>query len=178
MTYEGFEEDWKLILSAAREMDQYLTSNVLLWPLSGQNMPLTPGNLLLAKQRIKAAGDKSVNSEIDAIESIYSKHFSAWEEKLTGEIHLRMNQWKNQMDEIVQQGSVDKTYVYNVRVRVILSLLGDEMPDEFAKVKDRLNEMDGILLTLTRRDGFVWDGNLKSAFPQDSYPFLYLTGSK
>lgn len=174
MTYPGLEEDRSFILSSAVELDQYLSSDTLLWRLDGSNLPLTPGNLLFSRLRIGMNADDQVGSALQSIISTVENRRSAWEKKIRKEIPLRLNQWRNLVEELTRDGSLDASYSYNIRVRVILELITTELEYASPDVDQRLDELDCVLMNLSQPGRFIWDEELEKYLPQDRYPYLYV----
>lgn len=174
MTYQGMEEDRSFILSSADEFDQYLSSDTLLWRLGGINLPLTPGNLLFSRLRIGVNADEQVDCALQNITCMVKNRRSAWEKKISKEIPLRLNQWRNLVEEFHRIGGLDASYSYNIRVRVILDLITTELEHAYLDVDRKLDELDGILMNLSQPGRFIWDEELEKYFPQDRYSYLYV----
>ncbi len=174
MAYKGSEEDRRFVTLSAGELEEYLSSEVLLWRVKSIDLPLTPGNLLLAIKRLSVIEDKKLGLIIDQILQLIDTRRTAWEKKVSKELPMRLNQWCNQVEEIQRYGSLDSSYVYQVRTRVILKLLLEEKryPDEHTK--HTLEGADGNLYQITESGEFVWDESLNDQFPEASYPFLFL----
>lgn len=174
MTYKGSEEDRRFVSLSAGELEQYLSSEVLLWRIKGTNLPLTPGNLLLAMKRSSVTDDNELNLIIDNLKRLIDARRTAWEKKVSKELPMRLKQWSNQVDEILSEDGLDASYAYQVRTRVILDLLLVEKhyPDE--PIGDVLSGADGKLYLIAGPGEFIWDEILKDCFPENTHPFLYL----
>jgi len=87
---------------------------------------------------------------------------------------MRLKQWGNQVDEILNEGKLDASYVYQVRTRVIIDLLLEEKhyPDEQTRLA--LAGVDGKLNLIAVKGEFIWDEVLKDRFPDNRHPSLYL----
>jgi len=168
------EEDRRFILSSADELDQYLSSGTLLWRLGGINLPLTPGNLLFSRLRIGVNADDQVDSALQRITSMVKDRRSAWEKKISKEIPLRLNQWRNLVEEFHRNGGLDASYSYNIRVRVILELITTELEHDFLDVDRKLDELDSVVMNLSQPGRFIWDEELEKYLPRDRYPYLYV----
>ena len=178
MAYKGSEEDRRFVTLSAGELEDYLSSEVLLWRIKVQNLPLTPGNLLLAMKRLSVVEDTKLVLIIDEILCLIDKRRIAWEKKVSKEIPMRLNQWCNQVEEIQRYGSLDSSYGYQVRTRVILELLFAEKhyPDEHTRLA--LEDADANLSLIAGSGEFIWDEILKDHFPEITYPYLYLKDRK
>jgi hypothetical protein len=168
------DADRNLILSSPDELEEYLSSSVLLWRLKGSNLPLSPGNLLLA--RISSGGnqDEQTNQTLEKITDIIRLHKSAWDKKCEAELLMRMQQWKTQIDDIKEAGGIDLSYRYNVRIRVIIQLLLDELSTAHGKIDLQLQHLDEFLTGMTIPGEFIWNEELKGAFPPDKFGYLYV----
>lgn len=174
MTYKANEEDRRFVTLSAGELEEYLSSEVLLWRMKGINLPLTPGNLLLAMKRLSVENDSALAELINQTQNLIDKRRIAWEKKVEKEIPMRMNQWRNQVEEIQRNGSIDASYAYQVRTRVILDLLLTEKryPDE--QIIFTLENADQNLFLETEPGEWVWDEKLMDRFPKEAYPYLYI----
>jgi len=169
------DEDRAIILSSSFELEEYLSSTVILWRLKGSIPPLSPGNLILAMQRTNPPKDQESVQAIDHIQSIINLRKAAWEKKIKAELPMRLRQWSSLVDEILEYGRIDSSYQYNVRVRVILTLLLDTVAFPDVKLREKLQKIDERLDTVVSSDGFIWNPEIEQNFPRERYPFLYLT---
>ncbi len=182
------EVDWVFLEQAVDDLQDYLLSPELYWTLSGEfrsgksaSLPrLILGNLLLSLKRLKAypweAGQYRVlNTLDDRIYSVRERWLHHWQEKVKREIPLRLSVWENYLNEVVEHGISIAEYKYQVRSRVILSLLKNEgvvwKPAEIS----RLELMDGLLTTLISPGPFIWEPELQNGFPKAEFPFLYVS---
>ena len=174
MTYQGIEEERRFVVRSAEELDQYLSSEVLLWRMAGIDLPLCPGNLMLSLDRLNVVADYATKPAIHTINDLIKRRRIAWEKKVNKELPMRVNQWQEQVREIHQYGIIDASYQYNVRTRVIITLLMTEIryPDNEQEMK--LSQTDERLLAMAKPGAFVWDEVLVDTFPQEVYPYLYL----
>ncbi len=174
MTYKGSEDDRRFVTLSAGELEQYLSSEVLLWRIKNTNLPLTPGNLLLAMTRLCVVDDLEINTVVDRLHQLIDMRRTAWEKKVSKELPMRLKQWGNQVDEILNEGKLDASYVYQVRTRVIIDLLLEEKhyPDEQTRLA--LAGVDGKLNLIAEKGEFIWDEVLKDRFPDNRHPSLYL----
>ncbi len=174
MTYKGSDEDRRFVTLSAGELEEYLSSEVILWRIRGLDLPLTPGNLLLAMKRLSVVEDKQLALIIDGILRLIDTRRTAWEKKVSKEIPIRLNQWGNLVEEIQRYGSLDASYGYQVRARVILELLLAEQHYPDQPTRHALEGVDVSLSLITGSGEFIWDEILKDCFQEDAYPYLYL----
>lgn len=166
--------DRDLILSSPSELDEYLSSSVLLWRLKGSRLPLSPGNLLLARLRCGRNPDAQVDQALEKIDDLIRLRRSAWERKAGTEIPMRLQQWKTALEDIQDAGGIDQSYPYNIRVRVIIDLLFNEFRYPVKNVEIQLQQMDDFLMRIIIPGGFIWDEDLKPVFPPEKYGYLYV----
>lgn len=174
MAYKGSEEDRRFVALSAGELDDYLSSEVLLWRMNRIDLPLTPGNLLLAVKRLSVVNDPALGVTIDQTQNLIDRRRTAWGKKVDKELAMRMNQWREQVEEITRYGSIDASFTFQVRSRVILELLLTEKryPDEH--IRSTVENADNGLFFLTKPGEFLWDENLMDLFPKEAYPYLYI----
>lgn len=184
---QPIDPDLTYIRSSVRDLEEYLLSSVLFWPLSARGrgkLPagatqLTIGTLLLSLKRLQAAAftGQVEMEEIDQmaaeIQTLRRRWKSNWDKKANQEVHSRLNQWDHYVSELSSGESKHGDYPYNIRQRVILGLLLDDL--EFLDLPDQahLDGLDQRLRNLTRPASFVWDDTLQMGFPQDVYWYLY-----
>jgi hypothetical protein len=168
------DEDRKLILSSPSELEEYLSSSVILWRLRGSSLPLSPGNLLLARLRCAHSQAMPVDQALKKIDDLVQSRRSAWERKVGTEIPMRLQQWKTELEDIQDAGGIDQSYPYNIRVRVIISLLLNELRYPVNKAEIELKQMDDFLMKIIIPGGFIWDEELKPVFPPEKYGYLYV----
>jgi len=168
------------------ELEQYLLSPELFWPLSSKSSApgqdrLTLGNLLLSLDKINA-----VQQTLDTQqETVFRKSNVIWEQSLVKwrgtieqkgehEINSRMRLWHaylNDLDER-QGGSFD--YKQEVRNRVIIERLFDlGISRDLLEVE--LQHLDQLNQSLVIPSEFIWPPSLQSQYPQQQYWFLYRT---
>jgi len=170
----------------ANELQKYLMSEELFWPLSAtppegkQAYPrLTLGNLELNLARLRARVNKSKQHpglwKIDhEIEATREEWRSAWIRKSSWEFRSRIKQWENYINELRRDLDEHSPYYsYEVRLRVILNLLrGYELEIDNAYLK-LLAGLDTVLRAIFVPNGFVWEDSLSSGFPRDPYWYLW-----
>ena len=160
-------EDRRFIEAALPELQTYLLSDVLFYPLSHPLPRLTVGGLLLAQRRLHAYEDAS---PLDLrLDTLRNKWRAAWEKKVAQEFETRLTLWRNYLDDCREEDTLLENYAREVRWRVMLGLLSAELPADSSE----LNALDQRLRTKFRMGEFIWDEALVSEFSQDDYWFLY-----
>jgi hypothetical protein len=185
MQTRSFEFDLGYLQSALEELESYLFSDEVFWPLNagpaGRTPPyprLTLGGLLLARARLEAYS-LSVHQEalkqevITDIDRLRSKWRARWEMKAGRCYSTRLRMWADFWDEYRSnpQENVDR-YRYEVRLRVMLQLLrieGGGRPPEV----ELLAGLDQGLRPVLKMDTFIWEPEVRRGFPVDEYWYLY-----
>ena len=165
-------EDERFFVAAAAELEDYLNSPVLFWPIHSEFQPLTPGNLLLAQAKTNAyyptvlpTGVANANT---ILEHARQDHPAAWREKAAADFHARVNQLNILLEE-VNRGGINVI----LRGRAILALLVREV-SEAPEFQDPLAALDQHLRKVVEPGEFIWQAELIPAFPSDVYWFLYV----
>lgn len=160
-------EDRKYLETALPELQTYLLSDTLFYPLTQPLPRLTLGGLLLAQRRLHAYEDAS---PLDLrLDTLRAKWRAAWEKKAAQEFETRLTLWRNYLDDCREEESLLENYVREVRWRVMLGLLSAELPAD----SSALNALDQRLRAKFRTGEFIWDEALVSEFSQDDFWFLY-----
>ncbi len=170
------------------EIELYLKSDVIYWPMGGQvfgqQMPaLTLGGLLFLRRTLSARRDQLTSaqaSEFDQLDRRAEAFFSRWpvniEKKALKEISSRLNVWAAALDECNESPAAGvENYHTTVNSRVYLALL---MPvvatlHEAEKFRAHLAALDSQLRNMLIADGFIWDAALTPAFSREEFWFLY-----
>ena len=174
MTYRWIDEDQSLVTRSVEELDQYLSSEVLLWRIAGLEVPLTPGNLLLSIQRLVAVKDQNSIQSQDAILKLMDTRRSAWMKKVGRELPMRVKQWQELVEEISRYGSLDASFQYSVRARVIIELLTADTKLIENELQMKVETSDKRLFMMTKPGEFIWDNELGVAFGPETFPYLYI----
>lgn len=164
------DSDLSFLAAALPELQDYLLSDELYWPLGsvGASLPrLTLGGLLLALRR---CGDEKFVRDADAVRYRWR---AAWEAKARREAHSRLEQWKLFLEDLRQSREAHaQDYPGQVRVRVMLDLLLADLPP-LPAVSAALDGLDRGLRAGFVPGEFLWENVLRSAFPQDTFWYLY-----
>ncbi len=184
------ERDLAVVSSMVPELERYLLSDELYWPVGGPALPggggyprLTFGGLFLALNRLKAvaAGLSSEDAarlarSKELLEIIRSKWSAAVDRKLAREIKARLDLWSTYLQECSENRAIcADSYPQQVEYRAMLELLFFEIsriPPDFPH-RDRLDIADRRLRAYFSKGEFVWDSVLQAAFSSDRFWFLY-----
>jgi uncharacterized protein YukE len=169
------EKDRVYLETGIPELEDYLLSDELFWPISarGYNLPrLTVGGLLLAKARLEARGER-IEALVTKLDAVRSKWAVAWETKAGREFQSRFGLWGNYLKDYRQspEGHAD-AYPHEVRNRAMLQLLRPELPVELSE-REALSPLDSVVRSSLSPGDFIWEPALQSGFPREEYWFLY-----
>jgi hypothetical protein len=174
-------------LRAALEiLDTYLLSEDLFWPLNseapiGETMfpRLTIGGILLSMARLQARPILPYQSSqfqnlVVALDHYRSDMRVAWERKSRREFISRLDQWKHYINELSMNPDENiPFYGSEVRLRLLLDLLEDEITPVDDIYVTSLLQMDKILQAVFIKGGFIWDSVLSPGFNQEKYWYLW-----
>lgn len=185
----ALEKDWVFLQAAVPELEDYLLSPVLFWPLNlrtGYPIPedltrLTLGNLLLTQARLKAfpwpeAQQVTLSNLTREIQQVRERWRANWQKKATQEIPSRLNLWKHAVEEILEAPTnlSPSTWAYQVRHRAILHFLFGEVPANATPYTEALAALDQRLRPARPLNGFLWEAEIQAAFPPETFWFLYI----
>ena len=179
------EYDLGYLKTGSQQLEKYLLSDVLYWPVGKKQPPglppyprITPGGLLLAMSR--AAVTCQTNKEqlqfnklVGEINNIRASWTVFWEKKGQREFNARLTLWKNFLEDY-KVNPVDQfdRYSYEIKHRVQLELLHKDISINSDSL-EFLAALELILKVYFQSGEFIWDEKLEEAFPPDSYWFLY-----
>lgn len=177
-----FDYDQQYIQSALEELESYLPSDQLFWPVNlspPADLPgypkLTPGNLLLALKRLENSASTSSSRAIarkldDQVHALTTHWQSAWQDKIQHEYTSRLRQWGSFLQELDNGPEKQAPYYHTeVRLRLLLDLLADESDQELPATV----AFDAVLKQLFESGDFIWDDEDSAAFPPEKYWYLY-----
>ena len=177
MSYQGMEEDRRFILATLDELEQYLSSSVILWRLRNTTQPLSPGNLLLALVRLKTINERpEIHDDVLELEGLIDANRLVWENRTRQEIPLRLNQYRDLVDEYLEQGTIDAGYRSNISTRVKLELLFNGLVAAPMVEQRKVDELDRKFYGLVREGAFIWEPELEKCFSKSIYGYLYVRG--
>ncbi len=168
------EQDRQFLLAGIPELQAYLLSKELYYPITarGVDLPrLTLGGVLLALARLRGA-NQAADLE-GAVEAIRLKWRSAWEAKASREVRARLALWQNYLADVRQNPDQHAPYYrQEVRVRAMLDLLLADLPQE-APETTSLHDLDERLRRMLIPGEFVWEPAVQAAFPPETFWYLY-----
>jgi hypothetical protein len=166
------------------EMESYLLSEQLFWPMRGRgSLPrLTTGGLLMIMDEL-AAQEAVMNAaeleewvkagrELDRLAAAWRV---AMNTKVRQEISTRLNLWQSYLRDLEERKVDPGLYPHEVRARVMIDrLVGRCLQGALdSALQDRLQALDSQLRRVFQPGEFVWDDRLMAMYPQPAYWFLY-----
>jgi hypothetical protein len=182
----SIEYDLRYLESGLVDLEGYLLSKELYWPVGAAPPPgdppyprLTLGNLLLSRARLGArnltpAQQEQLERQDQKLKETRARWHSAWEGKAQHEYQVRLNLWRDFLNDYRQNpsGNTDR-YAYEANRRVLLDLLEPEAGTIPPAEREMLSGLDGLLRVVFVPGGFVWEPELQKAFPERKFWYLY-----
>jgi len=182
----SFEYDQRYLQAGIEQLEAYLLARDLYWPI-GINPPkgeppyaqLTPGGLLLARQRLESTVETPTQQADLArlrqrLEAVCRQWRTAWGNKARQDFHARLKLWRDFLEEYREKPSAHfDRYGYEVGRRVQLHLLAGEAIDLPPAELEAVNGLDKLLRAIFRPGPFIWEAILISSFPSQTYWYLY-----
>jgi hypothetical protein len=165
------EQDIQFLTEGLPQLQDYLLSNELYWPLDNSLPRLTLGSVLLALARLGATRPGEAQKFRSALEPVRARWRAAWEKKAAREMANRLRLWSQYLSDYQNDPLSAGSYPTEVRGRTILQLLLPEVTD--APEKTALAELDALLKARLVSGKFVWEAGLQTVFPITDFWFLY-----
>ncbi|HWQ04965.1 MAG TPA: hypothetical protein VN452_06385 [Longilinea sp.] len=179
---QSVDVDRAFLESSLTELPEFVLSKEIYWPIGIQpnrifasNLPqLSIGNIRLASARLVAGKDSGKDAQlISAIDQVFTQWRSNWAKKAALEYSSRLNLWKDRLAELISDPS-QAIYRYEIRLRVILDLLQDDLLLEPSQTQvDLLAGLDARLQASTILSEFIWDPDIQDGFPKERFWYLY-----
>lgn len=183
---EKLKSDLGILEAMAAEMDDYLRSQSLFWPLPDPSMPrLTLGGYLMRQHRLLALRQYLDADEQERLDKAVEQYNEALVEKVVRfearaheELHARLRQWSEYIRELCKESlAAGDYYPSAVDTRVMIKSLLDKLEKPpyvlDRRVFDELSAFDRALHNYWRPDDFVWPVEWKPAYPEKDYWYLY-----
>lgn len=155
------KKDSQYLSAGVPELENYLLSKELYYPLSLSLPQLTLGGILLSLARM---GKQAIQFE-EQVEAVHSKWQAAWDVKSSREVRARSELWINYLAEYRADPKMGvRLYSQNVRYRAMLGLLGKTEDDSDAFVK-----------SVFREGKFVWEEECAPNFSRETFWYLFGT---
>lgn len=178
------ERDLAILSAMASEMEDYLKSDVLFWPMSQAGFPrLTLGGYLMRQHRLLALRstlELAQQDQLDAAVTQFNKalveRIVRFEQRAHEELGTRWRQWEQKLKEGFGSKAL---YASGIETRVIIEALITQLqipPYQLAPpVLPRIRALDVNLQKRLHGDAFVWDDVWQGAYPAGTYWYLYGT---
>jgi hypothetical protein len=155
----NIQKDCQYLSAGVPELENYLLSKELYYPIGSNQPQLTLGGILLSLSRM---GTQAAKLETQ-VETIRSKWRVAWDAKSSREVKARSELWVNYLAEYREDpGAGTRLYSQNVRYRAMLSLLGKIEVDS-----------DAFLKSVFKEGKFVWEEECEPNFPHKTFWYLF-----
>lgn len=183
---KSFDYDLRYLKAGVEDLEGYLLSEHLFWPLEVKTYPkepaypnLTLGNLLLSKERL-VAYDRTLEQEgqlgavLQQLGLVRSKWRAAWSKKASRSLENRLGMWRDFLaDYLKGPESNANRYAYEVQRRVMVELLRVEVDEVPSQVTRLLAKLDDLLETFLLPGEFIWEAEVEGGFPKPGYWYLY-----
>jgi hypothetical protein len=180
------EYDLGYLQGGIPQLENYLLSKELYWPAGGTPPPgelpfpkLTPGGILLAQARLHARIlDSDQRAELgrldEELDVMRNRWRVAWEAKVGRDFSARLRLWRDYLEDYRENPSANKDrYNYEVRHRVMLSLLSQEGAELPPAEVSMVSGLDQLLRAVFYPGDFIWDAELQDGFPREQYWYLF-----
>lgn len=172
-------QDLAFLSAGVEQLEDYLLSDVIYWPLHEADLPhLTLGGLLLAERRATVrARDGAERARLEALrmqmEAVRLRWRAAWERKCSQEVRARLALWQSFLQDYREAPAVQaENYPQQVQWRVLLQLLTETL-ENAPKEAGVVLELDRFLRAVFLPGKFIWEEDLSPAFPPEPFWFLY-----
>ena len=183
---KSFDYDLGYLSAGLEILERYLLSDDVFWainaksPVGEPDFPqLTLDYMLVTRARLTGRQlspeqAERVEAVISNMEFYRSKWSVAWEGKASQCYQVRERMWQSFIQEY-QDNQLENAgrYPYEVRIRVMLELLKQELGRQFRKEEDMLPALDDYLKRMLMPDKFIWEPEIQAGFPKNVYWFLY-----
>jgi len=189
MAMHSPEYNLRLLETGLEELEAFLLSPEILWPLDIRSLPgespfprLSLSALLLALDELEALHPELSSEQKARLlratrrwETLRKKWRSAVDRKGLHEMRMRFNLWKEYLADLEEDRRAVETYPREVRQRVLFerlleSLSSDQAPRELVRA---MRGLDSQLMERSSPTSFLWDPRLRGSYPSDRYWFLY-----
>jgi hypothetical protein len=187
MSIPQLDSSTELIISQrmVAELENYLKSDVLYWPVSepnplGSHMPqLTIGALLEALTRADAGRadlppgqQQELQTVRQQLDRIRAAHPALYAGKAIHELHSRLTAYRANLADAQRKTKGLYTQDAHVRAKIYLleQSLGSDMTPELLQQRE---EIDQELYEVFVPGEFIWDARLQAAFPKKPCWWLY-----
>lgn len=183
---EKLAQDLAILQEMASQMEDYLKSETLFWPMQFSDMPqLTLGGYWLRQYRLTAlhtllTGEQQ--AQLSAAIKMFETAVSNWtvrtEQRAHTELETRIRQWSEYLRDVASGSSAETVnYGARVEVRAIMAALVDQLQQPPYKLAQSLVktilQQDKALRARWQNGPFVWPEAWQPAYPQPEFWWLY-----
>lgn len=183
---KSFTYDLGYLRAGLELLEAYLLAEDVFWPMDAsppEGEPeyprLTLGGMLLAEARLKAyplsqAQEPERQRVLVELEHVRTKWRVNWERKARHSLTVRLRMWADYIEEY-RSNPQDNAgrYRYEVRLRAMLELLESESGEMQPVEGEILSGLDRYLKSELEIGDFIWEPEIKSGFPPETYWYLY-----
>jgi hypothetical protein len=179
-------QDVTILAAMADEMDDYLRSDVLFWPLMKGGLPkLTLGGYLMRQHRLLALPHLLTAEEQQTVETAVAQFNQAlvekivrFEQKAHQELGARIRQWREYLKDFRwERGAAVAGYTSAVETRVMMTAVTDKLQMPPYQLDKRITEqialLDNNLRARWHPGDFFWPEAWQPAYPRTEYWYLY-----
>ncbi len=184
----SIEHNLSLLERMVEELEPFILSAVIFWPLDQKGIRGTPlprltfGGLLLTLDELSALNPQMTPKQVlrydrllQKFEGIRERWRVAVENKAIQELKARLNIWRAYLQDLEEKPDWIENYVREVRVRVmiehLMAIIGPhpELESEFQMIKN----LDHRVLDFVIPGKFIWEDSLQPVYPEEKFPYLY-----
>ena len=182
------KKDLDILKAMVEELTNYLSSEVLYWPMFKASYPkMTLGGYFMRQRRLQRLSYLLSDSDQVELKQIATQFNEMTFDKKallikkgTEELHTRVNQWKEHLQEYWDSEIIEKQYyATDVEVRTMIVDLIFELELDLSQVdKDLLFQIDSLddeLRAKWQEGDFIWPDEWIPAYGKGDYWWLYGT---
>ncbi len=186
---ESIDYNLDLFEAMLDEIEDFLLSADIFWPLAKRSKPDSPpyprlstGGLLMTRDE-SLAQEAEMNSDQKARhaqlqsqwERILNKWRSALGRKSEQEMGMRLNLWRAYLSDLEEGRFSHFDYHRETRNRVQFTRLRTLAAgnSKTLKMEKTIRSLDAQLLNLTIASEFIWDDRLRETYPEGNFGVLY-----
>ena len=183
---EKLRRDLQILEAMAAEMDEYLRSQTLFWPMIKSNLPrLTIGGYLMRQHRLESLQDLLDDTEQERLNGAKDNFNTALVEKIVrfegrahDEMRARLRQWGEYLKELHDKSlGMGDYYKSHVQTRAMIAALVQKLRERPYELDERVQEQleiyDKVLRNYWTPGEFTWPVEWKPAYPESDYWWLY-----
>jgi hypothetical protein len=183
---EKLRQDLEIMTAMAEEMNSYLMSEVLFWPMGNTTLPrLTLGGYLMRQHRVTALQHLLTEEEQRQLEVVIKQFNLALVEKIVRferraheELEARLRQWGEYLTDLARDAGGSKGYYATaVEPRAMVAALINKLQFPPYQLDERIPQQaaayDSNLRRRWQSGEFVWAEEWQSAYPKGEYWWLY-----